>query len=831
VETSAENSGNVTQPSRARALRRCGFALVIALAGALSFGVRAATGVSGAPQSGAPQRALRPRFVPGQILVRPKSSLSETNFSARLHRHGAAFRQTLAHSRVRVVDVSEENAEAMLAELRGDPQIEFAERDYVAEVAFAVNDPRVVSGNAWHLGRVQADRAWEVTAGRSDVVIAVLDSGVNAAHPDFAGRLLPGYDFVSNDSDPADDFGHGTAVTGTVAASGNNGLGGAGVAFGCRVLPVKVVDSSGFATYSCIAQGIHYAVDHGARVINLSIAGSSPSATLQDAIDYAWAHNAVIVAAAGNYASEAPEYPAACNHVLAVSATATDDSLASFSSFGADIALAAPGVSVWTTQRDLANAYGVWNGTSFSSPIVAGVAALVISENPSLSNAQIVSLLEQTADDIGTAGVDPAFGFGRVNAFRAVNAAAAAPGALPPSPPPPATSPAPPVSPGDTNAPAILITQSPKNAAHLDSPVIVLAGTADDDTGVSEVLVDLNGASVRANGTGNWNAALTLSPGINTVGISSVDVAGNRSPVVLRTFTYVFKAPLSVRLDGAGTIKPDLNGELLEVGKVYTVRAVPGAGQAFAGWTGLFDSSSTLSFTMQTNLTLTANFVPSPFPAVKGGYAGLFANASGVTPDNSGSFTLAVSASGFFTGKLLVGGNRHPFRGQLDLNGNARVTVSRGVRPPLTLNLRADLGGGSDQLAGTVSDPDWSSGLSGDRDVFDSRLNPAPQAGSRAFILAESDAGTAATGSSVIATGGSARIKGQLNDGRPFGASSLIGRNGDYPLYLSLKRGSEVVIGWLNFPATPTSAASGTVLWVRTGTNAFASALRATSAP
>src|SRR5437773_5890907 len=121
----------------------------------------------------------------------------------------------------------------MLAALKRDPGIEFAERDYVAQAAFMPNDALVVAGSEWHLAKIQAPLAWNVTTGTSNIVVALLDSGINAAHPDLAGKILPGYDFVWNDSDPADDFGHGTAVAGVVAAAGNNGVGVAGVAYGC----------------------------------------------------------------------------------------------------------------------------------------------------------------------------------------------------------------------------------------------------------------------------------------------------------------------------------------------------------------------------------------------------------------------------------------------------------------------------------------------------------------------------------------------------------------------------------------------------------------------
>ena len=286
----------------------------------------------------APER----QFVPGQILVKPRAGLAEPEFAARVRFHGAWHRQTLRHLNVRVLNLSEARVETVLAALRNDPGIEFAERDGLARAAFVPNDPYVLSGSEWHLTKIQAPQAWNLTTGSANTVVAVLDSGINAAHPDLAGRVLPGYDFLDNGTDTSDDFGHGTAVAGVVVAAGNNGAGVAGVAYGCSVLPVRVVDTSGFATYSCIAQGIRYAVDQGARVINISIAGSSPSSTLQDAINYAWSSNVVVVAAAGNNASSMAQYPAACQHVVAVAATEPDDTLAYFSSYGNFVALSAP---------------------------------------------------------------------------------------------------------------------------------------------------------------------------------------------------------------------------------------------------------------------------------------------------------------------------------------------------------------------------------------------------------------------------------------------------------------------------------------------------------
>ena len=363
------------------------------------------------------------RFVPGQILIKPKAGVNEAEFAAKLHGHGGRQRAAIQKLNIRLVSVDEAKVEAVLAQLRRDPRIEFAERDYLAEAAFTPNDPHLLNGNAWHHAKIQAPAAWDTTTGSSNVIVAVLDSGVNAAHPDLAARLVPGYDFVWGDADPADDFGHGTAVAGVVAAAGNNGIGVAGVAFNARVMPVKVMNSSGFAAYSAIAQGIHFAVDRGARVINISIAGTSASAALQDAINYASSSNVIVVAAAGNNGNSISLYPAACSNVVAVSATTANDTLANFSNFGSHLTLSAPGQGIWTTTRDLTTSYAAWNGTSFASPVVAGVAALMMSAKPSLSGAQVISILTQTADDLGAAGFDATFGHGRVNAARAVSAA------------------------------------------------------------------------------------------------------------------------------------------------------------------------------------------------------------------------------------------------------------------------------------------------------------------------------------------------------------------------------------------------------------------------
>jgi hypothetical protein len=235
---------------------------------------------------------------------------------------------------------------------------------------------------------------------------------------------------------------------------------------------------------------------------------------------------------------------------------------------------------------------------------------------------------------------------------------------------------------------------------------------------------------------------------------------------------------------------------------------------------------------MQTNLTLVANFVTNPFPAVRGVYAGLMANTNGVTPDNSGYFTLAVGGLGAFSGHLVAGGKRYGFSSRFNLGGDATISVRRGLASPLALSLHVDLTNRSDQAVGAVSDGNWTSDVTVDRNVFNSGSNPAQQAGLRSFVLERApDNSTAASGLSRISLSGATNVRGQLNDGRSFSTSSALAKNGDCPFYLSLNHGAEMVIGWLNFAAGQGPIASGTVLWIKTGTNAFATTLQAAPGP
>jgi len=363
------------------------------------------------------------RHVSGRLLARGREGADSALVDRTLVLHGARVHHRVGGLAISVLEVPEASSEAVLQSLRQTGVFEFVEYDSYAHTAAEIpNDPSY--GAQWHLAKIQSPGAWSVTTGSAAVVVAVIDSGVYGIHPDLMPKLVAGWNFVDSTANTTDQLGHGTAVAGTVAAASNNGIGVAGVSWASRIMPLVVVDANDLAAYSDLAAAVVFAADHGVRVINISAGGPDSSLALQAAVDYAWSKGAVIFASAMNNSVATPYYPAACEHVVAVSATDSNDHLAAFSNYGNWITLAAPGTNILTTMNG--GGYGYWFGTSFASPIVAGVAALCLAVNPSLTNAELVALLEDSADDLGAPGYDTAFGWGRVNAYRAVRLAAPA---------------------------------------------------------------------------------------------------------------------------------------------------------------------------------------------------------------------------------------------------------------------------------------------------------------------------------------------------------------------------------------------------------------------
>ena len=274
--------------------------------------------------------------------------------------------------------------------------------------AAAVDDP--LFSQQWGLTATNAPAAWRLTTGSAPVVVAVVDTGVDASHPDLAGRILPGWNAIDGSTNTGDDNGHGTEVAGIIAAASDNGTGVASYCWRCRILPVKVLGPHGDGSTQDVARGIRWAADHGARVINVSLGTFADDTSLQDAVAYARSRNAVVVAAAGN-APGLHAYPAGDTGALAVAGSDANGQLYPWSNSGSWIQLAAPGSNLTTSPND---SYADFVGTSAAAPVVSGIAALLLSADPQANADAIIAALEQTAHP--TQGVS----FGVVDAAAAL---------------------------------------------------------------------------------------------------------------------------------------------------------------------------------------------------------------------------------------------------------------------------------------------------------------------------------------------------------------------------------------------------------------------------
>jgi hypothetical protein len=272
----------------------------------------------------------------------------------------------------------------------------------------------------WGPKKIEADWAWNATLGNSSILVAVIDTGIDYTHPDLAANYVElGYDWVNNDADPMDDNNHGTRVAGVIAAQINNGIGIAGLAQ-VKIMAEKVLDEHGEGYVDQLANGIYHATDTGAKIISMSLSTEYNGSLLYDAVKYAYEKNVLLVAAAGNEAppTDNPVYPAAYDEVIAVSSTDENDQKAYSSKYGDWIELAAPGVNIYSTIRG--GGYGYWSGTSFACPHVSGLAALLWSEFPNVTRDWVRARLRETADDLGDPGFDIFYGYGRINARKAI---------------------------------------------------------------------------------------------------------------------------------------------------------------------------------------------------------------------------------------------------------------------------------------------------------------------------------------------------------------------------------------------------------------------------
>jgi thermitase len=452
---------------------------------------RAAAVAAGMPQ----------RFAPGELLVTYRRAISASqrrSVAAAVHGRELTWNATVRMQQLRVAPTTLSTAAEVLRRSRRVAGVErnpLADIEHVSCVGNAQcaipndpfftrqwwlqNDAATVEPAAGALfgADVAAPLAWRVASGSTAVLVAVVDSGIDRSHPDVGPRVIASATLVGNGGDVNDYVGHGTAVAGVIAAIPNNGIGVAGVAWNASLINIKAQSDSGPGGLSCAAavNGITYATNAGAHIINLSFGGPTPCANEQAAIDYATGRGSLVIAAAGNDGNTVPEYPAAFANVIAVAATDDADQRADFSSYGSSwVDLAAPGVAIWTTLpvagSALGTGYGYVDGTSFSAPIVAGIAALIWptvadANGDGRRNDDVARRLIAYADTIP--GTGTLWQYGRVNACRAAAAGAQ-------RCPPPAPSPTVSATPAPTPVATPAATPAPK-ATPVPVPVMPLS--------------------------------------------------------------------------------------------------------------------------------------------------------------------------------------------------------------------------------------------------------------------------------------------------------------------------------------------------------------------
>jgi subtilisin family serine protease len=353
-------------------------------------------------------------WVSGQVVVSFEPSISTEEQIARLTALGLEIVSTSEELGMMIVKVPEGLELESVSALTVMDGIQYAEPVYLASALDILpNDPGY--SNQENMNVIKAPGGWQYFTGSSNVIIAVIDSGVDINHPDLYGKVIPGWDYVNGDNDAQDDYGHGTHVAGIAAAIGNNSTGVAGLDWSAKILSVKVLDNTGSGTAANIAMGIRYAVDHGANIVNLSLTVPFDSVLVSSAIEYAYQHGVTVVASTGNN-NGAVNFPAAYPHVIAVGAVDNTETLWALSNHGAEIDLVAPGVNIYSTDI---TTYSTRTGTSMAAAHVSGLAALLLGMT-SLTPDQVKTSIQDTSKDLGTSGWDSFFGYGLIQVKDAI---------------------------------------------------------------------------------------------------------------------------------------------------------------------------------------------------------------------------------------------------------------------------------------------------------------------------------------------------------------------------------------------------------------------------
>lgn len=578
-----------------------------------------------------------PLYATNRLLIQPRAGLSDENLAKVLKVHKGLARR-IGKGDVFVVDLPNGSANAVAKLLERHPQLKMVELDRLVVSSALPNDPYL--GSQWHTARVGAPTAWESAGIMGEGVrIAILDSGVDASHPDLAGNLVPGYNFVEGNANTSDTCGHGTAVAGTAAAVSNNSSGVAGIAGKAKIMPVKVAfyntgTNGCYAYYSTVVSGINFAADNGARIVNVSYSGVAGSQAVLNAAQYLRSKGGLLFASAGNNGRDEGVTPTP--NMVVVSATDENDNLAGWSSYGSFVTVSAPGANIWTTSAG--GRYGQWNGTSFASPLVAGVAALMMSANPSLDNLSVESLLYSTAVDRGAAGRDPYYGYGRVNAAAGVQAALSR------------------LVKADTQAPSAAMS-APLAGATV-SGLVAVNFSASDNVGVVRADLKVNGTVVATDTSApfgfSWDSA-GVADGSATLTVVAYDAAGNAG------------ASPSVTVNVANAVKPTTTwtrcaseGNACNFSGTRQVRYGANNSYAFVTATGTVACSNSVFGdpaygvvkTCDYGDAVTTSTAPAPAPVVE---TWTSCAVEGANCTFTGTRTVRYGANGIFATKVVNG--------------------------------------------------------------------------------------------------------------------------------------------------------------------------------
>lgn len=378
--------------------------------------------------------AAQPGTDTTRIIITPQTQTAKDNVIKAVQNNGGTLvRETLDNKLIFNIPSASLNNQISILTI---PDAAYIEEDVLIQITpvdptpiadteniqLTPNDP--LYPQQWGMSMIGANKAWDILKGDPRIIVAVIDTGVDYTHEDLAAvNKSLGYDFTNNDNDPMDDMGHGTHVAGIIAATMNNGKGVVGVAPNVTIMPVKVCNSGGSCWTSDIADGIRWAADHGAKIQSISLGGPSPDQQTSDATKYAVSKGALVIAAAGNNGLEQKSYPGAYPWVIAVGALDSSGNRAYYSQYGSFLDIMAPGSNIISTVPkgtcDLCDPSGYLSisGTSMATPHTSGVAALYWSYNLGFTNKQIAYALLKSADDLGTAGWDKYYGYGRVDAY------------------------------------------------------------------------------------------------------------------------------------------------------------------------------------------------------------------------------------------------------------------------------------------------------------------------------------------------------------------------------------------------------------------------------